>query len=47
LRALAFPVAEYVRAHRWARGSLCAMPMVAIFAVFVPGGLRGVDLGHR
>jgi Dolichyl-phosphate-mannose-protein mannosyltransferase len=47
LRALAFSVAEYVRAHRWARNSLCAAPMVVIFAVFVTSGLRGVDFGYH
>jgi hypothetical protein len=30
LRAPAFSVAEYVRAHRWARASLYAMPMMVV-----------------
>jgi hypothetical protein len=40
-------VVDRVRAHAWARRSLMALPVVAIYVLFVATGLRGVDFGSQ
>ena len=47
LRTLVSSVVDRIRAHGWAVWSFRVAPVVAIYALFVVTGIRGVDFGYH